>query len=137
MKTIGNRRYKYPSDSLEHLYHRTQDRTSTPRAITSTHVQSSDHLINCAILLHYFTTLAFIVQQSYIDARYITRFNVFALHNGRLDRANFVRIFFHMQLFWHQFTIQTKIYRSHEYFVASACAPIGALESMFLFKINL
>ena len=117
--------YIYPSDSHEHSYHCTQDHTSAPRAIALTHVQSSDHLINCAILLHYFTTLAFIVQQAYIDARYIARFNAFALHNGRFRSCEFhTNIFFHMRLFRQEFTIQTKIYRSHEYFVASARAPI-------------
>ena len=94
MKSFGNRRYIYPSDSHEHPYQCTQDRKSAPRAIALTHVQSSDHLINCAILSHYFTTLAFVVQQSCIDARYIARFNAFALHNGRFRSCEFRRNIF-------------------------------------------
>ena len=48
------------------------------------HVQSYDHLITRAILSHYLATLAFIVQQSHINARPIARFNAFASQNGRL-----------------------------------------------------
>ena len=47
------------------------------------HVQSYDHLITRAILSHYLATLAFIVQQSHINARPIARFNAFASQNGR------------------------------------------------------
>ena len=51
---------------------------------------------------------------------------------------NFVRIFFNIRLFRQQFTIQTKIYRSHEYFVASARAPIveGAIVKIYDSKIS-
>ena len=47
------------------------------------HVQSYNHLITRAILSHYLATLAFIVQQSHINARPIARFNAFASQNGR------------------------------------------------------
>ena len=47
------------------------------------HVQSYDHLITRAILSHYLATLAFIVQQSHINARPIARFNAFASQNSR------------------------------------------------------
>ena len=60
-----------------------QDRTSAARPIAIAHVQSYDHLITRAILSHYLATLAFIVQQSHINARPIARFNAFASQYGR------------------------------------------------------
>ena len=53
------------------------------RPIAMAHVQSYDHLITRAILSHYLATLAFIVQQSHINARPIARFNAFTSQNGR------------------------------------------------------
>ena len=47
------------------------------------HDQSYDHLITRAILSHHLATLAFIVQQSHINAKPIARFNAFASQNGR------------------------------------------------------
>ena len=75
------------------------------RPIALAHVQSPDHLVSRAILSHYLSTVAFIVKQSHIDARYIARFNAFTSHTARLDPANFVRILFQMRLFRQQFTI--------------------------------
>ena len=84
LKRVGNGRYIYtPYESHEHSYDRTQDRTSAARPIAMAHVQSYDHLITRAILSHYLATLAFIVQQSHINARPIARFNAFASQNGR------------------------------------------------------
>lgn len=62
--------------------------------IALAHVQSSDPLVSRAILSHYLSTVAFIVQQSHIDTRYIARFNALGSHKARLDRAIFVRILF-------------------------------------------
>lgn len=64
------------------------------RPITLAHVQSSDHLVFCAFLSYNLSTVAFIVQQSHTNARYIAKFNAFTSHNARLDRAKFVRILF-------------------------------------------
>lgn len=64
------------------------------RPITLAHVQSSDHLVSRAFLSYYLSTVAFIVQESHTDARYIARFNAFTSYNARLDRAKFVRILF-------------------------------------------
>lgn len=53
------------------------------------HLQSSNHLITCTTLSHYIPILAYIVQQLYIDARYIARFNAFASHNCRFRLYEF------------------------------------------------
>lgn len=57
-----------------------------------------------AIPSHYLITLAFIVQKSYIDAKYIARFNVFTLHNSRFESGELSTSTFYMQLFLQQFT---------------------------------
>lgn len=77
------------------------------RPIVLAHVQLSDHLVSRAILhvSHYLSAVAFIEQQSHIDARYIAIFNAVTSYNARSDRANFVRILFQMPLFRQQFTI--------------------------------
>lgn len=102
---IGNWRYTVyiPSDSYENSYDDTHDRTSVVRPMALPHVQSSDHLVFHAILSHYLTTLAFIVQHLHIDARYIARFNAFISHNGRSESFEFHRVLFHMRLVWQQF----------------------------------
>lgn len=56
--------YIPPSDSYEHSYDKTHDRTNPDRTIALVHVPSSDHFIICAILSHYLTTLGLILQQS-------------------------------------------------------------------------
>ena len=70
------------------------------------HVQSYDQLITRAILSHYLATLAFIVQQSHINARPIARLMRLHRKTVALDRATVVRLLFHMRLFRQQFTIQ-------------------------------
>lgn len=67
--------YIYPS-ALHDAMH---EHTSAAGSIACLYLQSSDRLIIRNILLHYFITLAFIVQQLHIEARYIARFNAFAL----------------------------------------------------------
>lgn len=64
------------------------DETST-LPIALVHVQSSDHLVFHAILSHYLTTPAFIVQHLHIDTKYIARFNAFTMHNGRSKMCKF------------------------------------------------
>lgn len=61
----------------------TMDRRSTECQILPANVQLSIHLITHAILSLYITTLAFTVQQSHMDARYIAKFNAFRSHSGR------------------------------------------------------
>lgn len=65
-----------PSDSQEHSYDKTQDRTSAARPITLAHV-------------HYLTTLAFTVQQSHIDARLIAKLSALTSHNSRSESCEF------------------------------------------------
>lgn len=48
-----------------------------------------DHLITFGILSHHLTKLAFIEQESHIDARYVERSNVFASHNVRFRSCMF------------------------------------------------
>lgn len=82
---------------------RTSIRTMERMIARAPHVQSSDHLITRAILSHYLTTLAFVLQHSHTGVILdITRLHrtMVALH-----RANFERILFHMRLFRQQFTI--------------------------------
>lgn len=55
-----------PSDSHDNSYHGTHDRTCASRPIALARVQSFDHLITRATVSHYLTTLASILQQSYI-----------------------------------------------------------------------
>lgn len=69
------------------------------------HVHSSGHLVFRAILSHYPTTLTFNVQ-SHIDAIFLARAMHLHCTTIVLNRASFVRVFFHMRfLFW-----------SHDYF---------------------
>lgn len=101
LKCIGHWRYIYTlSESREHSYYGTYDYTRATRPIALVHFQSSDPVITLEILFHYLTTLAFIVQNISQD--------LICLHRTRdaLDRANFVRILFHIRLFWQKFTIQ-------------------------------
>ena len=93
MSTEERRKWAVYIPPLTRTSIRTMERMIA-RPIALAHVQSSDHLVSRAILSHYLSTVAFIVQQSHIDARYIARFNAFTSHNARLDRANFVRILF-------------------------------------------
>lgn len=67
--------YIYPS-ALHNAMH---EHTSAAGSIACVYLQSSDRLIIRNILLHYFITLAFTVQQLHIEARYIAKFNAFAL----------------------------------------------------------
>lgn len=78
LKRVGNGRYKYPPhppptpDSNDHSYH------YSPNCICiRSVVRSPDHLRDP---IAYLTPLAFILQQSYIDVRYIASFNEFASH---------------------------------------------------------
>lgn len=89
-----------PFDSPDRSYHGTHDRTSAPRPIALTPVQSSDHLITRDILSHYLTALAFTVQQSHIDTRYIARFNAFASHNVSFGACVFRRNTFSPAIIW-------------------------------------
>lgn len=69
------------------------------RSIALTLVQFSDHLVLCAFLSYYFKTLGFIVQKWHKDA---SSQNSNRLHRTTvaLNRANFVRVLFHMRIFW-------------------------------------
>lgn len=88
--------------------------------IVLSQVQSSNHR---AILSHYLTPLAFTVQQSYTK-RYIASFIAFNRTTVALNRTSFVRVLFHMQFFWHQFTDHFYFFRYYEYIVTSARTPI-------------
>lgn len=83
---------------LIHTSLRTMERMAA-RPIALTHVQSSDHLISRAILLHFLTNLAFIVQHSHTDTIYIARFNAIASHKrrfkplSRLAQEHFTTLF--------------------------------------------
>ena len=95
------------------------------RPIAMAHVQSYDHLITRAILSHYLATLAFIVQQSHINARPIARFNAFASQNGRFrscDRC--ATTFFICDYFGNSLRSRSKFFDSHDYLVASDRAPM-------------
>lgn len=73
------------------------DLQSTTCQIALVHVQSSNHMC----YPHYLTTLAFILQQSHIEARY-------ALHNDHFISSKFRMNTFQMWLFLQQFTVLSK-----------------------------
>jgi hypothetical protein len=132
LKSVGNWRFTYPS-----LTHRCIG--TVARMITRAPDLQSQWLTP-AILSHYPKTLAFITQQSHIDARY--SYDLMRLHSITvvLDRANFVQIPFLMQLFLQQFIIKINtVFRSHVYFIASAHAPTVklALHTMWCLTSNL
>lgn len=75
------------------------DLQSTTCQIALVHVQSSNHMC----YPHYLTTLAFILQQSHIEARY-------ALHNGHFISANFVWIPFKCDYFCNSLLSKSKVF---------------------------
>lgn len=78
----------------------------TAGPIAMTHVQSSHHCIKRAIMSHYPTTLAIIIQYSHIDRDISQNLLRLGCVTIALVRASFVQIlfFFYMWLFWQKFT---------------------------------
>lgn len=70
------------SDSRTHSYHGTHDRTSNRTYNRPTRGISRNPI---ALSFNSLSTVALILQQSHIDARYIARFNLLTSHNASVE----------------------------------------------------
>lgn len=91
LKSVGNRRHICPPPPLTSMIIRTMESViiRAPRVQSYWRTFNVDHLITFGILSHHLTKLAFIEQESHIDARYVERSNVFASHNVRFRSCMF------------------------------------------------
>lgn len=95
------------SDLYDHLNDEMQDQARAASAIVLAHVQSSDHSVFRAIILHYHIQLLSLYN-SCIKSQDISQDSMPLQHTMiALNRASFVRVLFYLQL----------LYRMHEYFV--------------------